>query len=157
MSWIAFGTNFLNNQWSWRLPAILQALPSVIQLSFIWWVPESPRYLIAHNRLDQALDIFARYHGSGDYKHPTVRFEFCEVRDTIKLELQHKTSTSYLDFFKTPGNRYRLMILVSLGFFSQWSGNAIISNYTNLLYEGVGIDSSTVKLGVRCPRINASI
>lgn len=69
------------------------------------------------------------------------------------MELKAKTSSSYLDFFRTPGNRYRLMILISLGFFSQWSGNAIISNYANLLYEGVGISSSTTKLGVSldCP------
>lgn len=65
------------------------------------------------------------------------------------MELESKHSTNYLDFFRTPGNRYRLMILISLGFFSQWSGNAIISNYTNLLYDGVGITNSTTKLGVR--------
>lgn len=67
------------------------------------------------------------------------------------MELKAKTSSSYLDFFRTPGNRYRLMVLISLGFFSQWSGNAIISNYANLLYEGVGITSSTTKLGVSLP------
>jgi hypothetical protein len=138
----------MNNQWSWRIPAILQALPSVIQVVFIWWVPESPRFLIAHDKFDAALEIFAKYHGNGDRNHPTVQFEYREVKETIKLELQQKRTTSYLDFFKTPGNRYRLMILISLGFFSQWSGNAIISNYTNLLYDGVGIHDSVVKLGV---------
>lgn len=165
VSWVSFGTNFLGNDWSWRIPAILQAFPSVIQLMFIWCkspslscaatrlthhlgVPESPRFLIAHDKFDAALDIFAKYHGNGDREHPTVQFEFREVRDTIKMELHNKRTTSYLDFFRTRGNRYRLMILISLGFFSQWSGNAIISNYTNLLYDGVGITSSTTKLGV---------
>uniref|UniRef100_A0A8H7NCP1 Major facilitator superfamily (MFS) profile domain-containing protein n=1 Tax=Bionectria ochroleuca TaxID=29856 RepID=A0A8H7NCP1_BIOOC len=148
VSWLSFGTNYISNDWSWRVPAILQAFPSVIQLMFIWWVPESPRFLIAHDKFDEALDIFAKYHGNGDRNHPTVQFEFREARDTIKMELQNKKTTSYLDFFRTPGNRYRLIILISIGFFSQWSGNAIISNYTNLLYEGVGIKSSTTKLGL---------
>ena len=112
-------------------------------------VPESPRWLIANDRHDEALKIFATYHGQGNPNHPTVQFEYREVRETLKIELEHSRTSSYFDFFKTPGNRYRLMILISLGFFSQWSGNAIISNYANLLYTGVGITDSTTKLGVR--------
>lgn len=42
-----------------------------------------------------------------------------------------KESSSYLDFLRTAGNKYRLMVLISLGLFSQWSGNAIISNYVS--------------------------
>lgn len=110
-------------------------------------VHESPRYLIANDKHEDALAIFAKYHGNGDANHPTVQFEYREVRETIRLELQHKRTTSYLDFFRTPGNRYRLMILVTLGFFSQWSGNAIISNYTSVLDDGVGVTNSQTKLG----------
>ncbi|TDZ35399.1 Lactose permease [Colletotrichum trifolii] len=148
VAWTSFGTNFLNNQWSWRIPALLQSLPSVIQVVFIWWVPESPRWLVAQDRLDQALSILAKYHASGNADHPTVKFEFCEIRDTIKMEQAAKQHSSYLDFFRTPGNRYRLIILISLGIFSQWSGNAIISNYTNILYDNAGVPGSTQKLGL---------
>jgi MFS family permease len=33
---ISFGTDFLKNDSSWRIPAVLQAAPSVIQLLFIY-------------------------------------------------------------------------------------------------------------------------
>ncbi|GKT67014.1 hexose transporter [Colletotrichum tofieldiae] len=111
-------------------------------------VPESPRYLIANDRLDEALAILAKYHANGDADHPTVKFEYREIRDTIRLERVANEHSSYLDFFRSPGNRYRLMILISLGIFSQWSGNAIISNYTNILYDNAGITNSTAKLGL---------
>lgn len=148
VAWLAFGTNFLNNEWSWRIPALVQALPSVVQLVFIYWVPESPRYLMAKEKHEQALAILAKYHANGDANHPTVQFEYQEIKETIRLEFENKKNSRYVDFFRTRGNRYRLAILLSLGIFSQWSGNAIISNYTSKLYETAGIMDSTEKLGL---------
>ena len=148
VSWLAFGTDFIGNDWSWRIPALLQAFPSLIQIAFIYWVPESPRFLIAKDKHEQALNILAKYHANGNKEHPTVQFEFHEIKETIRLEYQYKKSSSYLDFFRTKGNRYRLAVLLSLGFFSQWSGNAIISNYSSMLYETAGIKDSTAKLGL---------
>jgi MFS family permease len=54
--------------------------------------------------------------------------------------------SSYLDFFKTKGNRWRLAIIISLGIISQYSGNALFSNYTALIYKGAGIsdDNQTI-------------
>jgi MFS family permease len=38
-SWTVFGTAKLgeNNNWAWRVPVVLQALPSCLQLIFIWY------------------------------------------------------------------------------------------------------------------------
>ncbi|KAK0630055.1 general substrate transporter [Bombardia bombarda] len=148
VAWLAFGTSFVENDWSWRVPALLQALPSLIQLAFIYWVPESPRFLMAKDKHDQALHILATYHGNGNANHPTVQFEYREIKETIRLEMEASANSSYADFFKTKGNRYRLAILLSLGLFSQWSGNAIISNYASKLYDSAGVTDETAKLGL---------
>lgn len=42
-SWTTFGTESVENSWSWRGPTILQAFYPVCQLVFWWWLPESPR------------------------------------------------------------------------------------------------------------------
>jgi len=148
VSWVSFGTDFAQNDWSWRVPALIQALPSLVQIAFIYWVPESPRYLMAKDKHDQALEILAKYHANGDVNNATVQFEFREIKETIRLEYEADANSTYVDFFKTKGNRYRLAVLLSLGFFSQWSGNAIISNYSTKLYESAGILGSTEKLGL---------
>ncbi|EMR66836.1 putative hexose transporter protein [Eutypa lata UCREL1] len=147
-TWLAFGTNYLGNEWSWRIPGIVQAAPSIIQLVFIYWVPESPRYLIAHDKHEQALNMLATYHANGNVNDPTVQFEYREIKETLAKEMEHTKSSSYLDFFRTKGNRYRLVVLVSLGFFSQWSGNAIISNYASKLYDSAGIHGEVDKFGL---------
>ena len=102
---------------------MVQGIFSVIQLSFIWWVPESPRWLISKDRTDEALAMLAKYHANGDPTNPTVQFEYEEIKETLRLEFLYKKTSSYLDFFKTPGNRYRLGLILSLGNSSFWFHN----------------------------------
>lgn len=157
VAWLAFGTNYLFDDWSWRIPALLQAFPSIIQITFIWFVPESPRFLIAKDRPEEALAILAKYHANGNAQHSTVQFEYREIKETLAMELEAKKQSSYLDFFRTKGNRYRLAVLISLGIISQWSGNAVISNYSSLLYSTAGIKGSTQKLGLSAGQTSMSL
>ncbi|KAI1813132.1 general substrate transporter [Poronia punctata] len=157
VSVLSLGTNYIPSDWSWRIPALGQGFPSVIQLVFIWWVPESPRYLMAKDKHEKALNILTKYHGNGNVNHPTVQFEYREIRDTIKLEMEAEKNSSYLDFFKTRGNRYRLAVLFSLGLFSQWSGNGIISNYSNILYDEAGVHHAEQKFGLQTGTTSLSL
>ncbi|KAK5223564.1 hypothetical protein LTR72_004950 [Exophiala xenobiotica] len=134
--------------WSWRIPTIVQGAPSVIQIIFIWWIPESPRWLISKDRQDEALAVLAKYHANGNAQHPTVQFEYAEIKETLRLEFIAKKSSSYLDFIKTKGNRYRFVLVVSLGLFSQWSGNGLVSYYSADIYKSIGITSSDSQLGL---------
>jgi len=111
-------------------------------------VPESPRWLISKDRNEEALEILAYYHGEGDSNNDTVQFEYREIDQTLHMEKQVQKNTSYLDFFRTKGNRWRLAIIISLGLISQYSGNTMISQYQDAIYIGAGITNQTQKLGV---------
>lgn len=147
-AFIGLGTINISNNWSWRSITLIQFVPSLIQITFIWWIPESPRWLMSKERHEEALEILAKYHANGDVNNATVQFEYNEIKDTIASEYQHQKNSSYLDFLKTPGNRHRLLLLISLGIISQYSGNALISNYSNIIYEGAGITDQAAKTGL---------
>jgi MFS family permease len=147
-TWLSFGTKRIPTDWSWRIPTIVQGAPSVVQIIFIWWIPESPRWLISKDRQDEALAVLAKYHANGNAQHPTVQFEYAEIKETLRLEFIAKKSSSYLDFIKTKGNRYRFVLVVSLGLFSQWSGNGLVSYYSADIYKSIGITSSDSQLGL---------
>ena len=49
-AWTTFGTFKVESTWAWRIPSALQGLPSVIQIFFIWFAPESPRWLVYRGR-----------------------------------------------------------------------------------------------------------
>lgn len=59
-AWLTYGTARINNNWSWRIPTICQVAPSVVQILFIFFVPESPRYLINRGKEEKALQILKR-------------------------------------------------------------------------------------------------
>jgi hypothetical protein len=105
--------------------------------------------LVSKDRNDEALKTLAKYHANGNENNLTVQFEYREIKEALRIETEITHSTSYLDFFKTKGNRWRLAIIISIGVISQYSGNAVISNYAHLIYESCGISGQKPQLGVR--------
>ncbi len=108
-------------------------------LLVVWWIPESPRYHVSRDRPDEALRILAKYHANGNEHDEVVQLEFAEITSALALEKAHKKSFAFVDFLGTPGNRRRLMIIISIGLFSQWSGNGLVSYYLNLIMNSSGI------------------
>jgi hypothetical protein len=49
-----------------------------------------------------------------------------EIRHALQLEHNISKSISWLELFKSPGNRKRMRIILAIGLFSQWSGNGLV-------------------------------
>ncbi|KAJ8114313.1 hypothetical protein OPT61_g3778 [Boeremia exigua] len=137
-AWTTYGTFKMPNSSSWRIPSLLQALPSLIQLAFIYCVPESPRWLLANDRHDKAVEILSRYRTGTSEPDELVRFEVAEIQAALQFE-RTTHNAGYADFFKTAGNRRRLLICISLGFVIQWCGNGLVSVYLIQVLNNVGI------------------
>jgi hypothetical protein len=99
-----------------------------IKLTWPRFVPESPRWLISKGKPEKAKKILAYVHAQGDEDDELVNVEFDEIQQTIALEKQLEGS-GWSELWSTPGNRHRSIILISIGFFSQWSGNGIVSYF----------------------------
>lgn len=75
-------------------------------------------------------------------------FEFAEIKETLRLEYLHKKESSYLDFVKTKGNRYRLFLVATLGLFSQWSGNGLTSYYFAKIMDSIGVTDTKTQFEI---------
>jgi hypothetical protein len=140
-AWITYGTFRMNNNWAWRIPSVLQALASVIQVLSCLFLVESPRWLVSRGKYEKARDVIIKYHADGNTDDPVVALEMEEIRRALDFELETTSSTSYLAFFKTKGNRRRFFIILAVGFFSQWSGNGLTSYYLTLVLDSIGYKS----------------
>ncbi|KAH6723180.1 general substrate transporter [Leptodontidium sp. MPI-SDFR-AT-0119] len=136
-AWITYGTRLIPSTWSWRIPSLLQMVPSLIQLSAIWFLPESPRWLISNDRADEAMAALIQYHGDG-VQTELVQLEFAEICAAIELE-KSTGSTTWKSMVSSKGNRYRVFIVICMGTFSQWSGNGLISYYLARILDSIGI------------------
>ena len=131
---ITYGTTVIPSNWSWRIPSLLQAAPSLLQITLVFMIPESPRWLISKDRRDEAFNILAKYHAEGDATSALVQAEMAQIETTVKLEYEN-SKRSWADVFRTSGMRRRLLIGCLLGLFTQWSGNTLISYYLSEILE----------------------
>lgn len=142
-AWVTFATRNYGNSWDWRLPSLLQILLPALAFPGLFMAPESPRWLVSMDRHEEAANSIAKHHAGGDLTSPLVQFENEEITNTIKTEQLAHANSSYADMLKTKGNRWRLLISATLGIYSQWSGNGVVSYYLALVLETVGITSVT--------------
>jgi hypothetical protein len=140
-AWATFGTRNYAGSWAWRVPSLLQVLLPIIGIPGLIMIPESPRWLVSVDRVDEACQNLANIHVGGDTTHPLIEFEMAEIQQTIKAEKEAEQFSAWNDLWATPGNRHRLFISLSLGIFSQWAGNGVVSYYLSIILNSVGITS----------------
>jgi hypothetical protein len=72
----------------------------------MYFLPESPRWLVAKDRHEEALRVLARLHARGDVNDLYVKAELREIIAKINFEKRHKTPTYATLLF---GNEWRRM------------------------------------------------
>jgi len=147
-AWFCFGSlHWGDTNWAWRAPCLFQICAPLAVLVLLFFIPESPRWLAHHDHADKAIDILARYHANGDRDDELVKYEYQEICHAIKLE-EENHKTSFLDFFKTPGNRRRLLVLLTMATGTNWIGNGIITYYLAPVLKLVGITDPAQVSGI---------
>jgi len=68
----------------------VQGVPGLVLLGALFFFPESPRWLAAHDRWDECLDTLAHLHARGDRQNPVVLAELDEVREAARIAAESK-------------------------------------------------------------------
>ncbi|THC93503.1 hypothetical protein EYZ11_007027 [Aspergillus tanneri] len=124
-------------QWSWRLPTLIQIIPSAYQGCLIFFCPESPRWLIAKGRFQEAKDILVKYHGENNPNSGPVEFEYAEIQQALTEEKEN--NISWKEFFCSIPNIKRILLCFATAVFSQSSGNLLVSNYLTQILKDTGL------------------
>ncbi|KAF8841549.1 general substrate transporter [Paxillus ammoniavirescens] len=141
---VTLGTFAIPNNWAWRIPSFLQIVPSLLQVTFIWFLPESPHWLISKGREDEAFAILVKYHAEGDETSEFVKAEYARIKETLEIELKN-THMTWNEVLSTPGMRKRVIIGSFLALFVQWSGNGLTSYLLAPILENIGIHDNQTK------------
>jgi MFS family permease len=150
-AWLDYGTAYIDSDWSWRIPYLIQIIPAIVLALCPFLLPRSPRWLIEKGRKEEALEVLAKVHGKGDKNHPYVRQEFNEINDNVELE-NNIAVKSYFEMVKDPQNRRVLWIGCSVAIFQQLTGANVIMYYAAFMFQQAGLKGSLSLLanGIDC-------
>lgn len=102
----------------------------------VQFVPETPRFLLAKGRHEEAFAFLVEYHGNGDREDPLVLYEFEEMKEAIRLEQEVKAE-KWSNIIKTPGSLRRIGLAVLMTFLTGLSGCELATNMgSTLLFLG---------------------
>ncbi|TRM68230.1 general substrate transporter [Schizophyllum amplum] len=142
---VAIGTEQLSGTTSWRAPLAIQLVPAGILIIFSLWLPESPRWLLATGKPEQARAVLAKYHGEGDPNAPLVQLQWREFEEAIKVDASDKRWYDYSELVNTADARYRTFMMLLMAFFGQWSGNGL-GYFLTVLFKNSGVESQRARL-----------
>ncbi|KIV83010.1 hypothetical protein PV11_05071 [Exophiala sideris] len=142
---INYGSQNIQSTWSWRLPSLLQIIPSLLALCLLPFVPESPRWLISQGRHDDAREVLVVVHGGGDSGSETAQSVFMEIESALAAEKAMSRQNPWKEIGATPSNRKRLLILCTFGVMINSFGNFVISFYLDKILTQAGITDTNTK------------
>lgn len=128
---VAFFTNYLlvdtgENNWRWML--LVMAIPAVLLLFTLFFVPESPRWLVAQSRDNTAYSILAKTSGEESAK---------EELEDIRQTLQNQDEAHYRELF-LPEVRPILWVGIILAIFQQITGINTVMYYAPKIFAQIG-------------------
>jgi MFS family permease len=94
-SWIGVGFYFVPASGAqWRIPYAITTVPSITILCLLPWIPESPRWLLMHNRAEDAAKVIRSLHGSQQDAEVDrfVSLEFDQMKEQLTFELQNQVT-----------------------------------------------------------------
>lgn len=152
---VSYACSYSSNVvFQWRFPLAVQAIWPLILFTGMFFLPYSPRWLLAQGREEEAWVTTKRLHANkNDPEDSYAQAEFRQMKQQIAFEREHDAIGFLAQArlaFSRPSFRKRLALgfLVQAG--NQFTGALVVNNYQTTFYNGLGIDGRLPLLLVGC-------
>jgi MFS transporter, SP family, xylose:H+ symportor len=129
-----------NVQFGWRWMFCVIVLPAVVFTILSFFIPESPRWLLAKGNEAAAHQVLKRVGGL-----PYALREVINIKKTLGLEAD--IATSWSDLWR-PGIRRIVLIGIAVAVLQQWTGINILFNYAAEVYRSAGYGENDILLNI---------
>lgn len=144
--WLCYGVekNIAPSTKQWRIPIGFQLVPSGMMFIGLWFLKESPRWLMKQGRREEATASLA-FTRRADPNSDEVQQELAEIRASIEEELRSTEGVTWREVL-LPGNRLRFLNAFLIMFWQQFSGTNSIGYYAPQLFQTIGVASTDTSL-----------
>ncbi|KAH8696062.1 putative MFS sugar transporter [Talaromyces proteolyticus] len=168
--WIDYGTNYIGgtgetqSDAAWLVPLCLQLVPAVILFVGMIFMPFSPRWLVHHDREEEARRVIRTLRGNVPNADEVVELEFLEIKAQSLFEkrstaekfphLAEPTVWNNLKLqFVAIGSLFtsmpmfkRVIVSTVTMFFQQWTGINAVLYYAPTIFNDLGLSGNTTSL-----------
>ncbi|OIV91196.1 hypothetical protein TanjilG_30418 [Lupinus angustifolius] len=135
---INYGLTTFPGTWRWMLG--VAGLPALIQLAFMAFLPESPRWLYLQNKKDEAKSVLSKI-----YPSPRLEDEI-EILETHMEKEGASKKVKYSDVFTSKEIRSAFIFEAGLQAFQQFAGISIVMYYSPTIIQMAGFKSNSAAL-----------
>ncbi|KAL1597640.1 hypothetical protein SLS59_007338 [Nothophoma quercina] len=140
--WIDYAFVSHTASYAWRVPTILQCIILVVILGLLSVIPETPRWLAAHDRPEECLAVLARIKGTDDLNDLEVQRLHTVITETVAYENSRQAGWKDIVRKDPIKSRRRFLIACGIQIFQQLGGiNAIIYYSGTLFQKSIGFDT----------------
>ncbi|KAB8236961.1 hypothetical protein ETB97_010427 [Aspergillus alliaceus] len=150
-NWIDFGLSKVSGDLQWRLPLAISFFFELVIIFGVFFLPESPRWLVRVNRIEEATTSLALYKGIPE-DDEQVRMEIAGIESSLEVTANSGGSLKEM-FSKNDQDRllYRFCLCMALQFFQQMCGGNLISVYASTIFEeNLNMDSDLARILSSC-------
>ncbi|KAH9754777.1 Sugar transporter ERD6-like 5 [Citrus sinensis] len=142
---------FFGNVIPWRVLALIGVIPCVLQLIGLFFIPESPRWLVKIGNEKEFETTLQNLRGKG----ADISQEAAEIRDHIEISQKH-SEARLLNLFQ---RRYANSLIIGVGLMllQQFGGASAMAYYTSSIFEKAGASGSIGSRGIAIIQIPAVI
>ena len=128
-------------EYNWRWMLGIEFVPALFYFIFLFFVPQSPRWLIMKGKYEEALDVMETI---GDEK--VAKKIVNEIKESILLDSAPKEKISITELF-VPSMKLVMTIGVGIAILQQIVGINCIFFYAPMIFEqsGIGTDASFIQ------------
>ncbi|KAI5081840.1 hypothetical protein GOP47_0001583 [Adiantum capillus-veneris] len=139
----AINLGFTKAPGTWRWMLGIAGLPAAVQFVLMIFLPESPRWLYRHEKVEEARQILRKI-----YSEHEVQKEIEELKHSIEEEIRENGSVkvTYMDLFQRKDIRFALIAGVGLQVFQQFVGINTVMYYSPSIVQMAGYASNRVAL-----------
>ena len=143
--WVNYGVskNFSpTDDMQWRLPLIVQLIPGVLFIFFMYFQPESPRWLVEHGHITRAANSLSRAYGM-----PPDNESIVAILEDIRADFEGKERLPLRKQFLMMGESrttaLRCFIPSLVMFWQQATGTNAINYFSPRIFANLGVSGST--------------
>ncbi|CAI6337816.1 unnamed protein product [Periconia digitata] len=132
------GTESLTSTASYRIPTAVQLIFPILVLAFLYWVPESPRWLMRRSKEERCNSALRLLHKDDKTYDPSM--DITSIESSLAVEAEQSAQSKWIDLIKDPIERRKVVYSAGALVAQQINGIQWFYYFGTVFSQAIGLE-----------------